>query len=77
MNQAEKEANKEALWGYILSPFFDGGVLMLALGGLADRFSLPWLAIDYWSAVLIVIVAICILPVTFTTNALLKQILKK
>lgn len=42
--------------------FFDAWILMLALGGLSHQLHIPRLAISYWSAWLVMIVSICLIP---------------
>lgn len=70
-------ASLESFGSTLASPFADGWVLMLALGGISHINHLPRLALSYWTCVLIVVIAIAILPQTFRTNALLERIVKK
>lgn len=73
----DKAAAKETVFNQSISFFFDAWILMLVLGGLSSNLGIPRLSVSYWTALLIMIAANCILPQNFSTNAYLKQIMNK
>lgn len=56
-------------------PLFDGWVLMLILGVLSQQMAVPRLAIGYWTAVLIVLLSIALIPQNYHNDAYLKRIM--
>lgn len=62
------ETSLQIFIAQLMSPFIDGFVLMLALGGLSHQLHKPHIAIAYWSCVLIALAAMCVFPSTTGIN---------
>lgn len=77
LTKSEKDAGKDVFSSLIPALFFDAWILMLALGGISHRQHIPHLALDYFTCLLINIVAVAILPQGIRTAAYLKQIMLK
>lgn len=76
MKKFYNKVSSEAAIAQFSSPFVDGWIIMLALGGLSHQLNIPSLAIGYWSCVLIQLIAIAILPSTFTITSYVRNLAK-
>lgn len=82
MQEPTKEQKKRLLqigWDglktQLMQLFFDAWIIMLALGGLAHRLHTPRLSLDYFTCVLINVLAIAFIPQGIGVANYLKQIM--
>lgn len=71
----DTEVTIEVLFKSVFELFFNSWLLMLALHLLSGHLEIPRLAIGYWTAVLIVLLSIALIPQNYHNDAYLKRIM--